>query len=184
MCGVAILNRGDNLAYRRCGLVVCDKCSKARRVMLPFSHIVQDPTVPLEQQYILSLQPPRVCDGCFEVLSRPRGSSRASSVMRRTPSAQSVMLECPVCGEDLEAGGGGGSSSSNSNSEQEQHVQTCLNANAPAALSGIRYVGKQTACKGSDGCFSDSLRLSLQARGQLGADRAGVCDLPRGVRPR
>ncbi|KAI9251792.1 hypothetical protein BDA99DRAFT_411649, partial [Phascolomyces articulosus] len=133
---------------RRCGLVVCDKCSN-RVMLLPFSHIVVDPTVPLEQHYLVSLQPQRVCDGCFEELSRPPPpntihGSRAESIhstmshpsslmMRRSPSAQSIMMECPVCGKNLDAYGG--------TNEQELHVQTCLNANTPAAaLSGIRYV--------------------------------------------
>lgn len=106
--------------------------------MLPFSHIVQDPAVPMEQHYQISLQPQRLCDGCFEELSRPRGTSsnsRPTSVrMGRSSSVQSIMMECPVCGRGLEEFG--------SMNEQEQHVQTCLNANTPAALSGIRYVGK------------------------------------------
>ncbi|KAI7847539.1 hypothetical protein BDC45DRAFT_525825 [Circinella umbellata] len=141
---------------RRCGLVVCDKCSN-RVMLLPFSHIVVDPALPLEQHYLVSLQPQRVCDGCYEELSRPRGSfsssnnhhntatsvipnsnsisnSRSSSIrMQRSPSAQSIMMECPVCGKDLDEYDG-------STNEQELHVQTCLNANTPVALSGIRYV--------------------------------------------
>lgn len=108
--------------------------------MLPFSHIVQDPAVPMEQHYQISLQPQRLCDGCFEELSRPRGTtttsnSRPTSVrMGRSSSVQSIMMECPVCGRGLDEFG--------SMNDQEQHVQTCLNANTPAALSGIRYVGK------------------------------------------
>ncbi|KAI9313101.1 hypothetical protein BX666DRAFT_733099 [Dichotomocladium elegans] len=130
--------RWFNILVRRhhcrcCGLVVCDKCS-TNRVMLPFSHIVQDPAVPMEQHYRISLQPQRACDGCFEKLSRPRGqtSRPASLMMRRTPSTQSMMLDCPVCGKGLDEFGG--------TAEQEDHVQACLSANTSAAMSGIRYV--------------------------------------------
>lgn len=103
--------------------------------MLPFSHIVQDPSVPLEQHYLISLRPQRVCDGCFEDLSRPRGSARPASFrMQRAPSTQSIMMECPVCGKDLNECG--------DVEEQEQHVQTCLNTRTPTTMTGIRYVGK------------------------------------------
>ncbi|KAI8138727.1 FYVE zinc finger-domain-containing protein [Fennellomyces sp. T-0311] len=122
---------------RRCGLVVCDKCSN-RGVMLPFSHIVQDPAIPLEQHYLISLEPQRVCDACFNVLSRP----------------SSIMMECPVCGKGLDEFG--------SAQQQERHVQTCLNANTPTALTGIRYV----------------------ARTPFGTGRARVCHLSRGIRAR
>lgn len=97
--------------------------------MLPFSHIVQDPTVPMEQHYLMSLQPQRTCSACFDELSRPTMN------MQRSPSVQSVMMDCPVCGVHLGDFG--------EMEAQEQHVQSCLSANTSTAMTGVRYVGKQ-----------------------------------------
>ena len=180
-------------------------------MLLPFSHIVVDPALPLEQHYLVSLQPQRVCDGCYEELSRPRGSfsssnnhhntatsvipnsnsisnSRSSSIrMQRSPSAQSIMMECPVCGKDLDEYDG-------STNEQELHVQTCLNANTPVALSGIRYVGKyiiyvMEANKKKHNeetiiiiiIIIIDFWLSLQASAKFGFNGTRVCHLSRRV---
>ncbi|KAI8380893.1 uncharacterized protein BYT42DRAFT_494355 [Radiomyces spectabilis] len=135
-------NRWFNLLIRRhhcrrCGLIVCDRCS-TNRVMLPYSQIVQDPSLPVDQHYLVSLQPQRVCDVCFGDLSKPatRLSNRPSfsgSSMHRSISMQSVMMECPVCGKLLSEYG--------TINEQEQHVQSCLNAGtSAAAVTGSRYL--------------------------------------------
>lgn len=52
---------------RRCGLVVCDKCS-SNKVFLNSSDILQDPEGSLESTTVLAAQQQRVCDNCFDDL--------------------------------------------------------------------------------------------------------------------
>lgn len=54
---------------RRCGLVVCDKCSSSRTYLNP-SEILQDPTGPFESLQVLASQHHRVCDKCYADLGR------------------------------------------------------------------------------------------------------------------
>lgn len=54
---------------RRCGLVVCDKCSSSRTYLNP-SDILQDPTGPFESLQVLASQHHRVCDKCYADLGR------------------------------------------------------------------------------------------------------------------
>ncbi|KAG0750016.1 hypothetical protein G6F62_000423 [Rhizopus arrhizus] len=49
---------------RKCGLVVCDKCS-SWKVFLNSSDILQDPHGPLESLTILASRPQRVCETCY-----------------------------------------------------------------------------------------------------------------------
>ncbi|KAI8366679.1 FYVE zinc finger-domain-containing protein [Radiomyces spectabilis] len=49
---------------RRCGLIVCDKCSSSRAYLAP-SEILQDPASPLESVQVLASQHQRVCDKCY-----------------------------------------------------------------------------------------------------------------------
>ncbi|KAG1446921.1 hypothetical protein G6F56_009422 [Rhizopus delemar] len=49
---------------RRCGLVVCDKCS-SWKAFLNSSDILQDPHGPLESLTILASRPQRVCEKCY-----------------------------------------------------------------------------------------------------------------------
>ncbi|ORY96510.1 FYVE zinc finger-domain-containing protein [Syncephalastrum racemosum] len=49
---------------RRCGLIVCDKCS-ASRTYLNASEILQDPNGPVESVQVLASQHQRVCDKCY-----------------------------------------------------------------------------------------------------------------------
>lgn len=49
---------------RRCGLVVCDKCSPWK-VFLNSSDILQDPEGPLESTTVLAAQQQRVCENCY-----------------------------------------------------------------------------------------------------------------------
>ncbi|KAG0181013.1 hypothetical protein DFQ29_009547 [Apophysomyces sp. BC1021] len=49
---------------RRCGLVVCSRCS-ASRAYLGRSEILQDPTMPSESLQVLVTQHHRVCDKCY-----------------------------------------------------------------------------------------------------------------------
>lgn len=49
---------------RRCGLIVCDKCSASRTYLMP-SEILQDPNGPRESVQVLASQHQRVCDKCY-----------------------------------------------------------------------------------------------------------------------
>ncbi|KAI9319036.1 hypothetical protein BX666DRAFT_1922474, partial [Dichotomocladium elegans] len=54
---------------RRCGLIVCDKCSSSRTYLNP-SDILQDPNGPFESLQVLASQHHRVCDKCYADLGR------------------------------------------------------------------------------------------------------------------
>ncbi|KAI8092314.1 FYVE zinc finger-domain-containing protein [Gilbertella persicaria] len=122
---------------RRCGQIVCDKCS-SNRLRLPVEELVEDPMIPPSQYPHLASQTQRVCDTCFrEPIRRSsesyrRRSSRAAygSNMRRTDSAQSLMIDCPVCGQTFLGMQKG---------EQEAHLQRCLNVGSPPVQSP-RYI--------------------------------------------
>ncbi|KAI8146529.1 FYVE zinc finger-domain-containing protein [Fennellomyces sp. T-0311] len=49
---------------RRCGLIVCDKCSSSRTYLSP-SEILQDPNGPFESLQVLASHHQRVCDKCY-----------------------------------------------------------------------------------------------------------------------
>ncbi|OAD75350.1 hypothetical protein PHYBLDRAFT_132627 [Phycomyces blakesleeanus NRRL 1555(-)] len=49
---------------RRCGLIVCDRCSNSRAYLSP-SQILQDPSLPQESRQVLASQHQRVCDKCY-----------------------------------------------------------------------------------------------------------------------
>ncbi|KAI7857592.1 hypothetical protein BDC45DRAFT_17319 [Circinella umbellata] len=117
---------------RRCGLVVCDRCS-SHRIRLPPEEIVQDPAIDPSHYPLIAVHPQRVCDVCNrlpikEVLassSSPRRRATAPvsmSHMKRSPSSQSLMTECPVCGTDLLG---------MQKEDQEKHLQLCLNTGSP-----------------------------------------------------
>ncbi|CAO3620216.1 unnamed protein product [Cunninghamella echinulata] len=113
---------------RQCGLIVCDKCSM-NRVMLPYSGIIHDPQLPVDQHYKISLQPQRVCDVCYEGLAQP--SSRTS--MQRSSSKDSIMSYCPVCGLLLDH--------FETTETRENHVQACLNAGlSSSSIAGSSYI--------------------------------------------
>ncbi|KAI8886629.1 FYVE-domain-containing protein [Backusella circina FSU 941] len=94
---------------RRCGLVVCDRCSP-HRVYLSTSHSIQPPSIPADRQYLLSLEPQRVCDGCIEDVVF------TNSI---TVTSEDEMLECPVCIKSLRY--------FRTQQDREKHVETCLN---------------------------------------------------------
>lgn len=105
---------------RKCGQIICDKCS-SQRVYLPPNHIIQSPNIPLQDTNILSLQPQRICDQCvYDVNNNKKRTS-------------SVMMECPVCTKKL--------TEYKTTNEQEQHVQACFNKGSTTNI-GIRFVGK------------------------------------------
>ncbi|KAI7886968.1 FYVE-domain-containing protein [Lichtheimia hyalospora FSU 10163] len=56
---------------RRCGLIVCDRCS-ASRTYLNASEILQDPNGPRESVQVLATQHHRVCDKCYADLGLSR----------------------------------------------------------------------------------------------------------------
>ncbi|KAI9316183.1 FYVE zinc finger-domain-containing protein [Dichotomocladium elegans] len=56
---------------RRCGLIVCDRCSTSR-TYLNASEILQDPNAPNEQAQVLASQHHRVCDKCYADLGMRR----------------------------------------------------------------------------------------------------------------
>ncbi|KAM3588813.1 hypothetical protein VKS41_001249 [Umbelopsis sp. WA50703] len=132
---------------RRCGQVVCDRCS-THRANMARSQIVQDPSVPNWQQAQLATQPQRICDKCYAEMRPPSGlrsatappsqpqriAGHGSSHIRRSTSSQSIMSECPVCGKRL-------SNVSLDKDVQEEHVQSCLNVGSPSVAT-VRYVCK------------------------------------------
>ncbi|KAG2187515.1 hypothetical protein INT44_005204 [Umbelopsis vinacea] len=128
---------------RRCGQVVCDRCS-THRANMARSQIVQDPSIPGWQQVQMASQPQRICDRCYSEM-RPTISSRSATApptqpqrmpgsghIRKSSSSQSIMSECPVCGKRL-------CDISLDKSAQEEHVQTCLNVGSPSVAT-VRYV--------------------------------------------
>ncbi|KAI9023684.1 FYVE zinc finger-domain-containing protein [Phycomyces nitens] len=123
---------------RRCGLVVCDRCS-GHRIRLPFEHIIQDPVTDPSHQALVAMYPQRVCDACVRPIAKnaipPLGrfeSPVVASPMQRSQSAQSLMAECPVCGANFMG---------MRQNDQEHHLQQCLNTGSPPVRL-VRYVGK------------------------------------------
>ncbi|KAL9541975.1 hypothetical protein MBANPS3_008843 [Mucor bainieri] len=129
---------------RRCGQIVCDKCS-SNRIRLPVEELIEDPMVSPSQYPLLASQSQRVCDTCYrEPIRRSseshqrrghRSSSSSRPVafgsqMRRTDSSQSLMIDCPVCGSTFLGMQKG---------EQEEHLQRCLNVGSPPVQSP-RYI--------------------------------------------
>ncbi|KAK4510531.1 kinase-regulated stress-responsive transcription factor skn7 [Mucor velutinosus] len=128
---------------RRCGQIVCDKCS-SNRIRLPVEELIEDPMVSPSQYPLLASQSQRVCDTCYREPirrsseSHQRRGHRSSnsrpmafgSQMRRTDSSQSLMIDCPVCGSTFLGMQKG---------EQEEHLQRCLNVGSPPVQSP-RYI--------------------------------------------
>ncbi|KAI8878156.1 FYVE-domain-containing protein, partial [Backusella circina FSU 941] len=109
---------------RRCGQIICDKCS-LHRMQLPIDELVEDPMVSRAQYTYLATQPQRVCDTCFSIPVR-----RASSALQRSNSLQSLLLDCPVCGYHFLG---------LSQEEQEGHLEQCLNMDG-SAMHTPRYI--------------------------------------------
>ncbi|KAG0165669.1 hypothetical protein DFQ30_008158 [Apophysomyces sp. BC1015] len=129
---------------RRCGQVVCDRCS-THRIRLPMDEIIQDPMTDPSHYAFIAMHPQRVCTACIRPIAKratsppPHPPSAMSSIhysrsngvsMRRSDSTQSLMTECPVCGTGFLG---------TRKTEQERHLQVCLNKGSPPAQP-IRYV--------------------------------------------
>ncbi|EPB86994.1 hypothetical protein HMPREF1544_06212 [Mucor circinelloides 1006PhL] len=127
---------------RRCGQIVCDKCS-SNRIRLPVEELIEDPMVSPSQYPLLASQSQRVCDTCYREPIRRSSESHQrrghrsltrpmafGSQMRRTDSSQSLMIDCPVCGSTFLG---------MQKSEQEEHLQRCLNVGSPPVQSP-RYI--------------------------------------------
>ncbi|KAF7727440.1 DnaJ (Hsp40), sub C, member 2 [Apophysomyces ossiformis] len=131
---------------RRCGQVVCDRCS-THRLRLPVDEIIQDPMTDPSHYAFIAMHPQRVCTACIRPIAKRatsppplRSSSSTSSNpysrgsggmnMRRSDSTQSLMTECPVCGTGFLG---------TRKTEQERHLRTCLNKGSPP-VQPIRYV--------------------------------------------
>lgn len=111
---------------RKCGQVICDRCS-ANRVLLPSHQIIQPPHASHLDQEQCAQQPQRICDTCVDTV--------VCEISRNTKRrASSIMSECPVCSRQL---------GDMHTEEQEDHVQACLSKDASKInAGGIRYVGK------------------------------------------
>ncbi|KAI8647484.1 FYVE zinc finger-domain-containing protein [Parasitella parasitica] len=126
---------------RRCGQIVCDKCS-SNRIRLPVEELIEDPIVSPSQYPLLASQSQRVCDTCYREPIRRSSESHQrrghrstrpmgfGSQMRRTDSNQSLMIDCPVCGTTFLG---------MQKNEQEEHLQRCLNVGSPPVQSP-RYI--------------------------------------------
>ncbi|KAI7902292.1 FYVE zinc finger-domain-containing protein [Cokeromyces recurvatus] len=121
---------------RRCGQIVCDKCS-SNRLRLPVEELIEDPMVSPSQYPLLASQFQRVCDSCYREPIR-QGLSESYEArkniyrtsIRRTASSQSLMIDCPVCGESFLG---------MKKDDQEKHLQRCLNVGSPPVHSP-RYI--------------------------------------------
>ncbi|KAI8070216.1 hypothetical protein BDF21DRAFT_344506 [Thamnidium elegans] len=126
---------------RRCGQIVCDRCS-SNRIRLPVEELIEDPMVSTSQYPLLASQTQRVCDTCYREPIRRSSESYSRRIrtrpvpfgnqMRRTDSSQSLMIDCPVCGHTFLG---------MPKNEQEEHLQRCLNVGSPPVQSP-RYIGK------------------------------------------
>ncbi|CAG8565108.1 14124_t:CDS:2 [Funneliformis caledonium] len=127
---------------RRCGQVVCDKCSTAR-VMLPLNQVLTDPSQSGEASQLSQYH--RVCILCFESLdpkSRERSDSftsttivsGSSSTSNRRRMSNSSMTVCPVCNMSLSKAPAG---------KNEEHIKSCLEKKNSTGVSGYQYVGEQ-----------------------------------------
>ncbi|GAN09199.1 FYVE-domain-containing protein [Mucor ambiguus] len=109
---------------RKCGQVICDRCS-ANRALLPSHQIIQPPHATNLDQEQCSQQPQRICDTCVDTVV----CEISKNTKRR---ASSIMSECPVCSRGL---------GEMHTEEQEEHVQACLSKDASKInAGGIRYV--------------------------------------------
>ncbi|KAI8065804.1 hypothetical protein BC940DRAFT_223078, partial [Gongronella butleri] len=141
---------------RRCGQIVCDRCS-SHRIRLPVEELVEDPMISTAHYPIIAMTPQRICDACIRIpikatvplpdtSASTRGRHAASystypqssyhpahgMPMRRSDSQQSLLTECPVCGSNLLG---------MPKSQQEQHLNECLNSGSPT-VRPPRYIGK------------------------------------------
>lgn len=110
--------------------------------------LIEDPMIPPSQYPMIASQYQRVCDTCYrEPIRRSSDSqhqrrshrsgnnnSRSMSYgsqMRRTDSSQSLMIDCPVCGQSFLG---------MQKDQQEEHLQQCLNVGSPP-VQAARYIG-------------------------------------------
>ncbi|CAI2184165.1 13535_t:CDS:2 [Funneliformis geosporum] len=129
---------------RRCGQVVCDKCSTAR---VPLNQVLTDPSQSGEASQLSQSQYHRVCDSCFDSIghtSRERSDSftsttivsgSSSTSIRRRPS-NSSMNACPVCNMSLSKAPAG---------KTEEHIKSCFDKKNGTGVSGYQSVGEQAA---------------------------------------
>ncbi|KAI8989355.1 FYVE zinc finger-domain-containing protein [Pilobolus umbonatus] len=93
---------------RRCGQVICDKCS-SHRLRLPMEEIIQDPLTHSRLESIANY-PQRVCDNCIN-------APISKHVTADNCSLKSVLVSCPICGIDL---------TRMRKTESEDHLSQCL----------------------------------------------------------
>ncbi|CAG8620517.1 6067_t:CDS:2, partial [Ambispora gerdemannii] len=125
---------------RKCGQVVCDRCSTARVELLP-TQLLSDPSgSAADSNSNQNSQYHRVCDSCYALMGnsarqRSNGITAASIISgasfmnnhQRRPSTSS-MSQCPACSVQLSNVPGG----------QDEHLRTCLdNKNG---ISSLKYV--------------------------------------------
>ncbi|CAG8655957.1 6021_t:CDS:2, partial [Paraglomus occultum] len=124
---------------RKCGQVVCDRCSTAR-VPLPPNQVLRDPSEVTDTSTSSFY---RVCDSCFRTIdlhNRQRSGSTAASInstssvsrQRRRDSSSSI-FDCPVCGVQLKDIPGG-------KAAEEEHIKNCLESKNGNNISGYKYV--------------------------------------------
>ncbi|CAG8559215.1 189_t:CDS:2 [Ambispora gerdemannii] len=135
---------------RKCGQVVCDRCSTAR-VELPPTQLSYDPSGSAsDSNPSQASQLHRVCDSCYKSMGFP-GRQRSNSLTtasiisgaslthnhnhQRRSSNSSTMSQCPVCSVQL----------INVPEGPDEHLRTCLENGNGINTSGLKYVGEQAA---------------------------------------
>ncbi|CAO3618932.1 unnamed protein product [Mucor hiemalis] len=116
---------------RKCGQIICDKCS-TQRVYLPPSDIIQPVSVPIQSLNMVSMQPQRICDQCVDDVNN------SDLIIRNKNRRSSAMIECPVCTKKL--------TEYATAQEGEDHVQACLSGGQSSSAVGIRFVGTSKHC--------------------------------------
>ncbi|SAM02239.1 hypothetical protein [Absidia glauca] len=66
---------------RRCGQIVCDRCS-SHRVRLPVDELVEDPLISTSHYPIIALTPQRVCESCVRIPIKATDSTSGATSSR------------------------------------------------------------------------------------------------------
>ncbi|KAG9284174.1 hypothetical protein G9A89_022948 [Geosiphon pyriformis] len=142
--------RNQRIIIRKCGQVVCDRCSTSRVPLSP-TEVLSDPSGTTDTNGPQGPQFHRVCDSCYYAMGSPaihRSNSFSASITSgssihhhpRRLSNSSTMTECPACRVRL-------SKVSGNKAGQEEHVKNCLESRNGNNVSGYNYGPKKNRDK-------------------------------------